>query len=830
MNKPPDDHSDHSTSVAARVDLPGMAWFGSPGFRLQAVCLALFCGTVLLFSRSVGHGFLDCDDPDYVTQNAHVQAGLTWAGVRWAFTSGDAANWFPLTWLSHMLDWQLFGNDSRGHHATNIFWHALNAVMAFLALRRLTSLRGNGSPVSASSSPQPDAGNKTTAETASARQAGAFWTSAVCAALFAWHPLRAESVAWVAERKDVLSGFFFFLTLWAYASYAEKRRDNLRGAKRFYAFALAAFAAGLLCKPMLVTLPCLLLLLDWWPLKRFAIRRLVLEKIPFFLLTIVSCVVTYRVQKAGNAVVETFNFGARLANAAVSVAGYLGKFFWPFNLALGYRLPDHWPAGTVIGATALLLAVTGVALWQWRRRPWLLVGWFWFLGMLMPVLGIVQVGLQAMADRYTYLPMLGLQLALLWTLAEVALHPAARRFAPAAVALLLAVCAARTWNQLGTWQNSRTLYEHSIAVTSDNYLAYSYLATTFLNEGQYSEAESDFRRAIGIKPDYAAARYRLGVTLEKMGRPDEALATYQALLKIRPNYAAAHYSIGVILLSRNQPAEAMTHFQTALRKNPDHASAQMALGMALAQLGRPQEAIACYEKVLALNPSLAEADYNYANALVSLDRDAEALARYEKALQLNPDFAEAHGNYANLLRKLGRLEEACAHYRRAIDLQPEDANTYYGLGAALEELGRTNEALASYTRAVELKPDYADAQFNLGVMLLNRSQPAEATPHFQAATRSQPDYAAAYLGLGLAAAQLGNQPEAIDFFQRTLAIEPDNAEAHAELGRMLYRTGHPAEAIPHLEQALKLHPGFPGVAETLAKARDKQGRPSDDAR
>jgi tetratricopeptide (TPR) repeat protein len=759
MNKPPVDHSGDSVSVASPIRLPWMLWADSPAFRLRAVCIALFCGTLLLFSRAVGHNFLDCDDPDYVTKNVHVQAGLTWAGVRWAFTSGAAANWFPLTWLSHMLDWQLFGNDPHGHHATNILWHALSAVMAFLALRRLT---------------------------------GAFWTSAVSAALFAWHPLRVESVAWVAERKDVLSVFFGLLALWAYARYAEESKVQGPKSKVFYGLTLGAFAIGLMCKPMLVTLPFLLLLLDWWPLKRFTIydlrftiQRLVLEKIPFFLLTVASCLITYQVQKAGNAVTESFGLGTRLVNAVVSVACYLGKFFWPFNLAVGYPFPNHQPVTTVAGAALLVLAITGLALWQWRRRPCLLTGWLWFLGILVPVIGIVQVGLQAMADRYTYLPILGLQLALLWTLREVALPSAVRRFVPAAVALMLAGCAARTWNQLGVWQNSNTLYEHALAVTKDNYLAHGYLATTLLNEGHFDEAGLHLRRAVEIKPDYAAARHRLGVALEKMGRTDEALATYLELLKIRPNYADAQYNVGVILLNRNQPAEAITHFQAVLRQKPDHDSAYVALGIATAQLGRPQEAIADYEQALALNPFNAEAYYNQANALVSLNRDQEALAHYEKALQLNPDFEEAHCNYANLLRKLRRLDEASAHYRRAIQLQPKDANAHYGLGAALEELGRTDEALASYTQAVEFKPDYADAQYNVGVILLNQNHPAEAMTHFQAVTASQPGYTAAHVGLGLAAEQLGRFPEAIVSY----------------------------------EQALRLDPGFPGLPEKLAQAR-----------
>jgi tetratricopeptide (TPR) repeat protein len=802
--------------------------FAKPDVRAILVCLALFCGTLLIFSRAVNHDFMDLDDPDYVTANTHVQAGFTANTVQWALTSGDAANWHPLTWFSHVLDWRLFGKDPRGHHATNVVFHALNAVLVFLVFRRLT---------------------------------GAFWTSAICAALFAWHPLRVESVAWIAERKDVLSGFFGLLTLLAYARYVEKMKNNETfniqhstfNTQWNYWLALLFFALGLMCKPMLVTLPFLMLLLDWWPLQRFAIQRLVLEKIPFFLLSAASCAVTYLVQKKAGAVVDTITFGSRVANAVVSVVRYLGKFFRPFDLAVGYPTPLHWSVAAVAGAALLVLAITAAALWQWRRRPWLLVGWLWFAGMLVPVIGLVQVGLQAMADRYTYLPVLGLQLALLWTLRDLAMPAVFRRLKPVLVVLLLAGCAARTWNQLGVWKNPHTLHEHSLAVTRENYLAESYLGTTLENEGRHAEAAVHFQRALELKPDYLAARYRLGVAFDKLGRTNEAMAAYMEVLKVNPNYGVAHYGLGGLLLEQNRPKEAIPHFQAALKIKADYDPAYLALGAAMSRLNRPQEAIGYFEKTLAINPRNAVAHFDYANVLVDLHREPEALKRYETALGLDPDFAEARVNYGNVLRASGRLEEACAQYRRASALQPKNAGAYFGLGAALEDLNRGDEALDSYLKAAQFKPDDADAQYNVGTILLNRNQPAEAAAHFQAAVKSQPDYEAAHLGLGLAAAQLGNQSEAMDHYQRALALAPDDAmalccmgvslrrqdrlaeaipyyekalrvkpdyaEVQAELGRALFRTGHPAEAVPHLERALELRPGFPGVVDILAKAR-----------
>jgi FKBP-type peptidyl-prolyl cis-trans isomerase/Tfp pilus assembly protein PilF len=538
---------------------------------LHAVCLGLFLGTLLIFSRAVSGDFVDCDDPDYVSRNLHVQGGLSGAGMRWAFTTDTAGNWHPLTWISHMLDWQFFGNNPHGHHATNIFWHALNAVLAFLVLRRLLA--------------DPSGNQAATSPAAT----GAFWTSALGAALFAWHPLRVESVAWIAERKDVLSVFFGLLTLWFYMIYAGKRRENSAREKFFYAGALLTFALGLMCKPMLVTLPFLLLLLDAWPLQRLAIGnrqsaiddrpstivRLLREKIPLGVLSAVSCVLTYLAQKKGGAVVETLAFEDRLTNAAVAIAGYLGKCFWPFNLAVGYPRPAHWPAVTdcqvewAAGAAILVGAITGAALWQWRRRPWLAVGWFWFLIALVPVIGLVPVGLQAMADRYTYLPSFGLLLAGLWSGREAIRFWEPRRLVVAAAGVLLAVCAARTWNQLAYWRNSPALYEHALKVTKDNYLAHCYLGTTLLNEDRPEAALSHFKSAVELKPDYATAQQRLALTLEKLGRDNDAVVAYEALFKFRRDDPEAQLHCANALVRLGREVEARPHYECARRLQPD---------------------------------------------------------------------------------------------------------------------------------------------------------------------------------------------------------------------------------------------------------------------
>ncbi len=726
------------------------------------ICTSLFFGTLLLFSRALQNEFLDLDDPDYVTHNSHVQAGLSWTTLRWALTSGDASNWHPLTWLSHALDCQFFGVNPVGHHATSIVFHAINAVLVFLVLRCLTS-----------SSPSDST-----------------WLCAFSAALFAWHPLRVESVAWISERKDVLSVCFGLLTLWSYAVFASRRRTAGPSAKRFYALALVTFAAGLMCKPMLVTLPFLLLLLDYWPLGRFMIGdlrytiwRLVAEKIPFLLLTAASCVITYLVQSNGGAVVDNVPLPARLANAVVSLVRYLGKYFWPFDLAIGYPTPERWPLSTVLGAALLVLAISALAVRQRRRRPWLLVGWLWFLGTLVPVIGLVQVGLQSMADRYTYLPMLGIQIALLGSLRELyrrgangnrseewgACSPTSFRwFAPAAAILLLAALAARTWDQLAVWRTPLTLHWHALAVTESNYLAESYLGTTLFNRERFTEAAEHYRRAIELKANFRNAHYRLGRTLEQLNQPAEAVAAYQRAIAINPTFSAARYSLGLLHLSQGQPTNAIVQFEAALQslRATDTESLglktdlHVALGTALSRSGQPQDAVTQFENALALDERNAASQFNCANALSDLERYEEARVRYERALQLDPDFVAAQNNYANCLRALQRPADACAAYQHALTLRPDDADAHYGFGAALEDLGRTEDALASYREAARLKPDFAEAQYNVGVLLLHQNQAAAALPHLEHALRLKPQFPGLAEALGRLRQNAGaaNQP------------------------------------------------------------------------
>ncbi len=639
----------------------------------------LFLGTFLLFARAIGHDFVNYDDPDYVTANVHVRAGLTWAGVKWAFGAADVSYWHPLTWLSHMLDWQLFGDHPAGHHAMSVLWHALTATMAFLALRRLT---------------------------------GSMGTSAACAALFAWHPLRVESVAWIAERKDVLGGFFWMVALWCYVGYAEKRRTGQR-AVADYALAGAAFAGGLMSKPMLVTLPCVLLLLDFWPLRRLGPtaapgspgwRKLVLEKGPFFALSVAVSVVTVIAQKNVGTLSTVLPLEARLGNAVIAVVRYLGNFFLPVDLAVLYPHPGVWPARQVGAALVVVAAVTAVAAAQWRRRPWIIVGWCWFLGTLLPVAGLVQVGIQAMADRYTYLTMLGVQIALLWTGRDLITTTAARRAWAVAGGVVLLGYAIGTWRQLGVWQNSFTLFDRAIAVTKDNYLAYDNRGLFLYQAGRVDEAMADYRRALAINPAYMNANNNLGHALAEHGRPADALPLYRTALQAQPGNLEVHNNLANALSDVNQLDEAMEHYDFVLTRQPDHANA--------------------------LNGS--------AVVLAMKHRLPEAKTRLEQALRLAPANASAHNNLGNVYSMLGDREAAIGHYRRATELSPNEAHPFFLIGSLLNQQEKFAAAVPSLQRAVALQPVQPDALAQLGLALARLGRREEAMRALQTALQQRP--------------------------------------------------------------------------------------------
>ncbi|MBA2432664.1 MAG: tetratricopeptide repeat protein [Chthoniobacterales bacterium] len=610
-------HKKQQTSAAA----------ASPATRTAApsgalIAAGLIAATLLIYAQVWAHQFISLDDDVYIRDNPLVNGGLTFASIVSAFTTFHSANWHPLTWLSHMLDVQLFGLHAGGHLLVNALLHAINSALLFFFLRRVT---------------------------------GSSWRSALVAALFALHPLHVESVAWASERKDTLSTFFGLLALLAYARYAE-----VPSWKRLGLVSLA-FALGLMAKPMLVTLPFALLLLDYWPLRRWSggeargmtgfLRSwwpLLREKLALFALTGASMVITFLAQTEGGAVraLGEVPLSLRLANALVSYANYLLLTFWPGNLAVYYPFPGHIPAWQVIAAVALLLALTLFACLQARPRPYLLVGWFWFVGTLVPVIGLVQVGGQAMADRYHYLPSIGLFLALVFGTAELVRARDVPRPAAVAVALLvLLTCGTLTARQASRWRDSETLFRHTLAVTPDNLII----------------------------------EYNLGYALGQSGRLDEAAVHFANVLRIDPNFFDGLLNMGVTRAGQGRSAEAIGFYERALSVQPTSAKAHLQLGLALVQQGR----------------------------------NAEALERFRRAAELAPSDADTRTNLGLMLARQGDVPDGMQHLREAVRLHPGSAEAHNNLGLVLFASGNVEESIPHFTRALELKPSLTVARQNL---------------------------------------------------------------------------------------------------------------------
>jgi tetratricopeptide (TPR) repeat protein len=591
----------------------GSRRFDPAGVLLFLVVAAVFLGTL-------HQGFITYDDPVYVTDNPHVTGGLTAADLGWAFRSTEASNWHPLTWISLQADSQVYGRRAGGFHLTNVLLHALDALLLFIVLRRMTAAPGR---------------------------------SLLVAALFGLHPLHVESVAWISERKDVLSTFFLFLTLGAYGRRSEFLRMGDRRAGRYYLLALVLFAAGLLCKPMLVTLPCLLLLLDYWPLGRWPPAsaggrvRLVLEKLPFFALSAVSSAVTLRVQRLGGAVatLEEFRWPARLANALVSYVWYLRKCFVPTRLAIFYPSFAEVP-GTreTLLAGAILIGITAGCLLLRRRSPYLLFGWLWFLGTLVPVIGVVQVGGQAMADRYSYVPLIGIFIMVAWGASDLLAPSKARKAAALLGAALVGACAAATFHQLGYWRDGVRLFRHAAAVTANNWVAHANLAATLAGSSDPG-AKAEYDETLHILATFAEGYLRKGAALEKTpGHLAEATKDYRLAVEILPVLASAHNQLGAALArTPGGTTEAIAELRTAIRLNPTSVAAHFNLAATLASRPESQaESIAEFQTVLAYAPDDVMAHFFLARVLArNPDNRNEVIAHLEAALQVRPGFSPA---------------------------------------------------------------------------------------------------------------------------------------------------------------------------------------------
>jgi len=776
--------------------------------KILALALALALVTFFSFRGVLDDDFVSYDDPDYVTANAQVQAGLTLTSFDWAFSTGYAGNWHPLTWLSHMSDVQLHGLKPWGHHLTSLLLHCANAVLVLLLLHRLT---------------------------------GAMWRSAIVAALFALHPLRVESVAWVAERKDVLCGFFFLLSLLIYVKYVSLHWDpplqlrlGSRQSKvsnplpssilhplssRWYWLALLFFALALMSKPMAVTLPFVLLLLDLWPLGRAelstfnlqtsTLRQLLLEKIPFFGLALASCVVTFLVQQRGGAMTSTAPLLERLANALVAYGRYLAKTIWPENLAVFYPYPSAWPIEWVVGSAVVLLGVSGLAVRQIKSRPALAVGWFWFLGTLVPTIGLVQVGGQSMADRYTYLPQIGLFVAVIFSVPVPSVASASWRmgFLFSSVSILAAL-AWQTTRQIIPWRDTESLFRHALAVTERNEVAHNNLGVALQMRGEWAAAKEQYAAALQIKSRYADAHMNLGNCLVRLGDPTNALEHLQRALELTPT-ANAHYNLGTALMELGRHEEARESLRRAVALDPAMPAAQLNLGITETALGDAVAGATACRAALALRANWPEAWLQLGNALGAQKDFAAAAEAFTQSARLNERDTTALFNLANAEVQLGKISEATVALNQLLRLNPADLESRRLLANLLLRQGDATGAVSEWEQIVRAAPGWAShLEFAQGLLAAGRR--ADAIAQYREVLRLQPELPAALNDLAwlLAThpdAASRNGVEAVTFAEKACAITQRKsplllgtlAAAYAEAGRF-------PDAIKSAEEAIAI--------------------------
>ncbi|MGD0785408.1 MAG: tetratricopeptide repeat protein [Sedimentisphaerales bacterium] len=582
-----------------------------------SIYLALTASSLLVFWQVRNFDFVNYDDPDYVAENLNIQTGITLQSVKWAFTTGYFGNWNPLTWFSYMLNWQLFGSNAAGFHLTNLFFHIANALLLFFVLKQMTR---------------------------------AIWQSAFVAALFALHPLHVEAVAWVSGRKDVLSTFFWILAMWAYLQYV-KQPNVWR-----YLLILLFFVMGIMAKPMLVTLPFVFLLLDYWPFQRKISWRLLLEKIPFIILAAVFSVIAFFTQRSNGSLPKFTEFGLkfRIYNAFISYVQYIEKVFCPNHLSAIYPYPlENVSVLYAVISAAILLTITILVIRFAKNHRYLVTGWFWYLGTLIPVIGIIQVGSNAMADRYTYITLTGLFIIIAWGASEllakwVSVSPQRKTVLGVSMVIVLTtlgICAGR---QTSYWKNSITLFSHANEVTQNNYIAYNNLGSAYARLGRWPEAVDDYQQAIKIKPDLAKAYYNLGYAYGELGRSTEAIEAFKQAILIKSDYAKAHNNLGIAYGKLGRLPEAIETFKQAIKIKPDYTDAHYNLGYAYGKLGRLPEAIEAFKQAIKIKPDYTDAHYNLGYAYLAIGDKNSALAEYNILKSLNPQLAD------NLLSQINK--------------------------------------------------------------------------------------------------------------------------------------------------------------------------------
>ena len=658
----------------------------SNGRQKLIIYVVLATVTLAVYWQVSQFDFITLDDHIYVTLNRHIQSGITLDGFRWAFVTTYAEFWHPLTWLSLMFDYHVHGLNAGGYHLTNLILHILSTLLLFWLFNRMT---------------------------------GAIWKSAFVAALFAFHPLHVESVAWVSERKDVLSGFFCMLTLCLYVYYTEKP------AIKRYLLVLFSFAGALMSKPIVVTLPFVLLLLDYWPLKRFESKKgnLILfqfrEKMPFFVFSAVFSIITFYAKPS--VPVKRFPLSFRLANAPVSFVTYLEKTFWPLDLAVFYPFPFQIQIWKVVFASLLILIISTAVIVAVKHLPYLFVGWLWYAIILLPVIGIIQVGNHAMADRYTYLPSVGIAVMLAWGMPLLFPREDIRKkfLFPAGISFL-AIMALLAWQQCGYWKNSFKLFSHALSVTKNNYLAHNSIASALSNEGKNKEAIYHYNHSISIEPNYILTYINKGVIYTKLGQYQLAIENFNEAIRRNPDNAEAYYKRGLTYDKLGQYQRAIEDYNKAIRLKPDNDDVYIDRGIIYTKLGQYQLAIENFNEAISRNPSYVEVYHKRGYAHAKFGQYQQAIEDYNKAIRLNPNYADAYIERGVTYGERGQYQLAIKDFDEAIRLNSDNAEAHNNRGFTYFKFGQNQRAIDDYNEAIRLNPNYINAYNNRGIIYINQ--------------------------------------------------------------------------------------------------------------
>jgi tetratricopeptide (TPR) repeat protein len=698
---------------------------GINNIKLISVSVLLIVLTLITYWQVKNYAFINYDDDKYITENRHVITGLKLDNIKWAFQSTYASNWHPLAWLSLMVDAQLFGLNAGYYHLTNLFLHILNTLLLLFILYKMT---------------------------------GALGRSTLVAALFALHPLHVESVAWVTERKDVLSMLFMLLTFWAYINYI-KKPDYKR-----YLLIFVAFALGLMSKPMLVTLPFVLLLLDYWPLQRFSPQTekninsaltakkaaaLIYEKIPLFFLTGISITLTIIAQKAEIEFMQSIPAPLRVENALVAYCGYIFKMIWPVSLGVLYPHSVNIPLWQISVSAIFLAAVSGIAIYTIKKRPYIAVGWFWYLGTMIPVIGLVQVGVQSMADRYTYIPLIGLFIIVAWFLSDVLEKIPYKKYIIATVsAVIVLLLVTLSWSQLKYWKNSYELFTHTLEVTRDNYTMHCNLAVLLAGQGDSKAAEFHYLEALKIKPDDKDTNLNFGNLLVRQGRLDEAIEHYIAVIKSKPSFAEAYNNLGIAYVQHGDRQKAVEQFSAAVKINPGFLDAQNNLKMALSQK-QVKESVSTKQSAANEDIGAFSGRMMAGTSLMKKGDLDGAIKHFQEALKIEPENINAHVSMGLVLGYKRNFDGAISHFRAAIKINPRMPEIYNSLAVALAYTGKTDAAIVQLNKALEINPRFAKAHNSLGVMLAKSGKIDKGIDHLRKAIEIDPEYAEAKKNLDL---------------------------------------------------------------------------------